>query len=474
MRLSLERTAGTGERSYNRSWYHYVSEMAVVCEHVEVLTNEQALAVLDKVPIATSLIDKSMSRGLRKALRKSITNLAGDFYRLNYSYGDLLVEKGSFKPPHCCASCDSVTAKLHFPNVVPLAVILEHDLEVFRVVVDDYHGKLSYRTVSVGTRGPGELIGLFENLRPLLKDRASRYGTFHISAGNRSVHFPAPNWRRNELAERLGIDLPKRRASDVLQYTGNPHTPDKVHVASDWHFVSKATAGSAWRSSIMILPPCLLDVPLKSASLAVQLATEAWGQSQDAIEAFVEDGEPQPLVDPKPIFAIHEVSAPAVIEHLCKCIAGNALLWSPPQDERGGPFFDFMKWVSTQSSKRSTNLKEYPPVLMIPQSLNIKDPNDWGIFSFVHPLTPGSLKFADRNVDTTRQTEGFPKVLRNLEIAKYVIQHPRADRDTTDALSLDRVKKWLSEKIQLDIPAEATKISRDVLGDYLTITSRVG
>jgi hypothetical protein len=355
------------------------------------------------------------------------------FWKIKYSYGDLVINKGNFTLPGVdtnCSRCREMQEEYARKKTVPLLLNLDKNLEIFLICTDRQDiapmGVLRYRTVPVSHRTPGEFIGLFESLRPLI-EKPAHYGPFYVSAGSRNIHLVLPLGDGSGVIEglfgnKLDSDpLDGLRAEDCRQY-GLAFQKDG-RIASHWRLVKKLRSTAKWEASLLLLPQEIVctdagtgetQSSTSARELLLKLLLEAWGQAQDALEAFVAEDEPH--LPGKPYFLnIEDASVPTVLRHLTNCVDGKAFLHCPARNtDANGPFPAFLRWAA---AIKDTEQDYYIPLILEPRRLDCTSDEDFGFVSMIHPLIAKSLRFTERPWTPSKLTASLTPELntRNIE-----------------------------------------------------------
>jgi len=249
------------------------------CKHIVHRTLEQALVEMQSVE-SNAVAGSGYS--LSKLVADAATELKDEtFWKLTYSYGDLVINKGALALPGTeqgCSGCMGLQQEYANRETVPLLLNLSKNLEVFLICTDIHPSTppveiAASRTVAVSHRVPGELIGLFETLRPLIK-KPARYGSFYVSAGSRNVHLVLPLVKGSRvLDEAFGQmkhsdRLDFLQAEDCKQY-GLDFTKEFSRVASDWRLIRMGLRNTKWEAPLLLLPG-------KYTRRSLSAATRGW------------------------------------------------------------------------------------------------------------------------------------------------------------------------------------------------------
>lgn len=425
--------------------------MAEGCKHTVPLSFADAVAEVRRVerPGEGSLYSK--------LLADAEPDLKGEkFWKIKYSYGDLVINKGTFTLPgtdEACSMCRGMQAEYIKNKTVPLLLNLDKNLEVFLICTDIHATKTgdesARRTVPVSHRTPGEFIGLFENLRPLI-EKPAQYGAFYVSAGSRNVHVVLPlHYAKSEVIKQLfgpkfhADPLEKLTGADYEQYGLNYQKSGQV--ASHWRIV-KATPRLKWEASLLLLPQKIAGAVAgakktttkkSTRELLLKLLTEAWGQAQDALEAFVAEDEPH--LEGSPYFLnIEAASGPIVLRYLSDCVDGKALLHCPScKGDANGPFHDFLTWAVGIADP---DQDEYVPLLLEPRRLNPAVDGDFGFVSMIHPLISKSLRFTERPWSPSKLTASLTAELKSRHIEHLIHIHATARVRDIKKLGCDSIR----------------------------------
>jgi hypothetical protein len=425
------------------------------CKHIEPLSFAKAVEEVGRVerqprtPRNGSLYSK--------LLNDAEADLRGEkFWKIKYSYGDLVINKGTFALPGTdegCSNCKEMQDEYIKNQTVPLLLNLDKNLEVFLICTDLHATKAddesASRTVPVSHRTPGEFIGLFESLRPLI-EKPAHYGTFYVSAGSRNVHVVLPlHYAKSEVIRQLfgtkfhADPLEGLTEADYRQYGLNYQKSDQV--ASHWRIV-KATPKVKWEASLLLLPQKIAGTVTGSQKtttkkwtreLLLKLLIEAWGQAQDALEAFVAEDEPH--LEGSPYFLnIEDASVPIVLRYLSDCVDGKALLHCPScKGDANGPFQDFLKWAAGIADP---DQDEYVPLILEPRRLNGTAEGDFGFVSMIHPLIAKSLRFTERSWSPSKLTASLTAELKSRHIEDLIHIHATATVRDIKKLGCDTIR----------------------------------
>jgi hypothetical protein len=383
---------------------------------------------------------------------------------VTYSYGDLIVNKGALALPggaQGCAACLGMQEEYAEKKTVPLLLNLSKNLEVFLICTDIHPGIpgvdiAASRTVAVSHRLPGELIGLFETLRPLI-NKPARYGSFYVSAGSRNVHVVLPLVKGSQVIEQglRNINEADRldflQAEDCKQY-GLDFTKEFSRVGSDWRLIRMALPKSKWEAPLLLLPQKIHDAVAAGSEakfsawrreLLLNLLLEGWRQAQDALESFVAEDEPH--LEGSPYFLnLDAASVPTVVRYLNDCVDGKALLHCPSrQGDDNGPFPDFLRWASTLADPEQDS---YMPILLEPRRLSSETKGDFGFVSMIHPLIPTSLRFADRagpGWGPSKLARQLNRLLERDGISHLIEVFPTDTSTDMNRLGCGNIPRWL-------------------------------
>jgi hypothetical protein len=460
--------------------------MNKLCDHIESLDWNEAVAQVRASPARDTFA--SPIPALCELIESGAPLFEGaTFLKIEYPYGDLIVNSGHFRAPKYsreCKQCQQLEDHYSKLGTVPLQLVLQNNLEIFLICEDlvfpekSKDGIPGYRTVPVDTRRPGDLIGLFENLRPLV-GRPSHYGSFFVSSGSRHVRITLPVLHNSVLLKTvLCSNIANYQHADIAEYRINsPHKADWDGVASEWHLIKESRGGADWSASVLLFPSVLYGRDtLASAGAAewrskflLHLLCEAWGQSQGAIETFVpDDHSALPETLPRYVLSIDDASISMVLRHLNAAVNGQSLVWRPANGKENGPFADFLRWAIEQNDEEQVK-KGYLPLILEPGRLS-RD-SAWGIFSLAHPIIAASMRFK-RRVDSHGDLAGpLQKALFELNLQQFVHIAERRRDDTIDGDTSERVTAWF-DKMGVPIPS-GRKLSRNrLLRDYLTLAFR--
>lgn len=402
-----------------------------------------------------------------KLLNDAEADLKGErFWKIKYSYGDLVINKGTFALPGTdegCSNCRAMQDEYIKNQTVPLLLNLDKNLEVFLICTDIHATKTgdesARRTVPVSHRTPGEFIGLFESLRPLI-EKPAHYGAFYVSAGSRNVHVVLPlHYAKSEVIRRLfgprfhADPLDGLTGADYKQYGLNYQKSGQV--ASHWRIV-RATPKVKWEASLLLLPQKIAGTVTGAGKttakkwtreLLLKLLTEAWGQAQDALEAFVAEDEPH--LEGSPYFLnIEDASGPIVLRYLSDCVDGKALLHCPScKGDANGPFQDFLKWAVGIADP---DQDEYVPLILEPRRLSGVAESDFGFVSMIHPLIAKSLRFTERPWSPSKLTASLKAELKTRHIEHLIHIHATATVRDIKRLGCDSIRLQLKELVRDD------------------------
>lgn len=449
--------------------------MADGCKHIVPLSFADAVAEVRRVERQP----QTSHEGPRysKLLDDAADDLKEEkFWKIKYSYGDLVINKGIFTLPgidEACPTCREMGDEYIKKKTVPLLLNLDKNLEVF-LICTDIHGtttdeKSASRTVPVSHRTPGEFIGLFESLRPLVA-KPAHYGAFYVSAGSRNVHVVLPlQYETSEIIGRLlgralhSDPLLVLNADDCKQYGLNYQTASQI--ASHWRLV-KRTPKANWEASLLLLPHKIVGNVAGSGKtiskkwtreLLLKLLLEAWGQAQDALEAFVAEDEPH--IQGSPYFLnIDDASGPIVLRYLTDCVDGKALLHCPTRKaDANGPFQDFLRWAAGITDPEQDY---YVPLILEPRRLDCAAKGDFGFVSMIHPLIATSLRFKEREKwGPSKLTANLKRELKTRGIENLIGIHPTDTVKDIKKLGCESIRGLLKDQGVSKIPGK--KLARN-------------
>jgi hypothetical protein len=154
--------------------------------------------------------------------------------------------------------------------------------------------------------------------------------------------------------------------------------------------------------------------------LLLKLLLEAWGQAQDALEAFVAEDEPH-LPDSPYFLNIEDASVPTVLRHLTNCVDGKAFLHCPTRNtDANGPFPAFLRWAA---AIKDTEQDYYIPLILEPRRLDCTSGEDFGFVSMIHPLIAKSLRFTERSWTPSKLTANLKPELKTRNIEHLIQIH---------------------------------------------------
>jgi hypothetical protein len=462
--------------------------MSNECKHIERLNWNGTLDAVGKAEPHAQTAQQGAS--LSNLLKNAASDLQNEeFWRINYSYGDLVIKEGVFRLPGVddhCPACMNLQSRYSARNPAPLLLNLDKNLEVFKICTDLHDTstgeEYASRTVPVSHRTRGELIGLFEGLRPLI-GKDAHYGTFFVSAGSRNVHVILPlRPGKSEIIRRLfgpmldSDPLDAWNREDFREYGLNYQEANRV--ASDWRLIKKATSTAHWAASLLLLPQRIIGDRDDSSGtrskkstreLFLKLLLEAWRQTQDALEAFVAEAEPH--LPGVPYFLdFGGASVPIVLRYLTDCVDGKALLHCPTRKANAnGPFQSFLDWATEKPDHEQDS---YVPLIIEPRCLDGQTDGTSGFVSVIHPLIPTSLRFASRGADwsTRKVTAALAPHLQDRAIANLITVHRGKTTDIGRLGWSSSVRAWLKEQ---GVKSHGSKLARGrCLEKFMTVTYR--
>jgi len=450
------------------------------CRHIVPTKFNDALADLRRVEAGAGTYN---AYPLSELLGDSAAELEGEtLWKIIYSYGDLVINRGAFALPGTdegCRACRELQEHYSKLRTVPLLLNLSKNLEVFLICTDIHASTKSdkpdvraRRTVPVSHRRSGELIGLFETLRPLA-GADPRYGDFYVSAGSRNIHLVLPLQDESHVIESMrgqaqhADPLEGVQAKDREQYGLKPTKSSRV--ASDWRLIKMAPHSARWKADLLLLPPKIIEVLDEgrrtqfrnnewTRKLVLNLLLEGWQQVQDALESFVAEDEPH--LRGAPYFLnIDPVSAPMVLRYLTDCVDGKALLHCPTREkDDNGPFPEFLRWASTITDYEQ---ELYVPFVLEPRRLDVKVPGDFGLVSMIHPLIPKSLRFKEREPGKwgeKKLTADLRSELITRGMASLIDIYATDDEEDIRNLGFERIFEFLEEQ---RVRAKGKKVARN-------------
>jgi hypothetical protein len=431
------------------------------CKHIVHRSLDQALIEMRSVE---SRVAGGSGYSLSKLVMEAAAELKDEtFWKVTYVYGDLVIDKGAFTLPGIgerCPVCIEMQEEYAKKQTVPLLLNLSKNLEVFLVCTDIHPGTQAVeipasRTVAVSHRLPGELIGLFETLRPMI-GKPARYGSFYVSAGSRNVHIVLPLLKGSWVVERAMAQvrdsdpLDLLQAEDCRQYSVD-FTKAVTRVASDWRLIRMALRKPNWEASLLLLPEKLHEaVTVDGATkfsgwrreLLIELLLEGWRQAQDALESFVTEDEPH--LQGSPYFLnIDKASVPTVVRYLNDCVDGRALLHCPTRHgDANGPFPDFLRWASGFPDPEQGS---YVPMVLEPRCLNSNATEDFGFVSMKNPLIATSLRFKERGGawGPTKLTKQLTPLLDRTGISELIEIYATDTVTDINKMGCGDIPEWL-------------------------------
>jgi hypothetical protein len=441
------------------------------CAHLQPLTPDEAIKKAE--PLLTTGKHEDVKAVLSVLQEGNGVQCA----EVTYSYGDLVVNDGTFNlpgvqarlndasPTTSCKKCGELQRYFTRENPVPLLLNLTKALEVFRVYADFYHDSeepRGYRTVPIAYREPGELIGIFEYLRPVFYLPAS-YGRFNVSAGSRNVHLVLPlKPGSSSLADHLSTAFSDpegkiRRSAkqmDVSEYGldamfsdehGLPKRFKHNGIACDWRIIRSLIGEPDWKASMLmvLLPPALAE-----ERMAGILFRTGFYQAQDALSAFNAEG-PSQGSDKSIFMNVEQASVPSVLDHLAASVDGGRFVHVPAgAEESKGPWPEFVEAMATSFYGGELEIRDhkYLPVILEPRKLGASCAA--GFMSFTHLLIPHVLYLHDHRTNTrwvkgTPSTASFRKRLKKMEIDAFTQEYPkkRDERHNFGIEGIEALKK---------------------------------
>lgn len=322
----------------------------------------------------------------------------------SYSYGELLVDRGTFRPPCTqprCENCADLAGQTGASRI-PLALILEHAAEVF---VDSSPGAEGneLRTTPLRLLGAGEIFGVFEILDSILGSPTAA-PAWSVSSGARSVFVIAPLGD-----ERVSQYIRRNMGARWAERT-NPH----------WELV-RAVSKGGWTARVLVFPRAVTEAIRSWPGLYRVLLEIGWQQSTNlrnraGSEAYLRASFAK-FFGKIPLGDLHHF---ATVRHLLDIASGAAPAFQPAgrADRAAGPF-DAAGLALKEVLK--TIKKDYEPVILQPGHLSRE--GDLGYYSFRCPSVPGPppprlASYADvpgSVSDSLRLFDGEPHVMLDFD-----------------------------------------------------------
>jgi hypothetical protein len=295
-----------------------------------------------------------------------------DLYVAEYRYGDLIVEKGDFRPPcyrshpdrqEWCAICKQLISAVQY-SAIPLGLSLEHAAEVF---LDTEWDPEEPRLAPLRLITPGEPFGVFEVLDTLLGTPFPK-PPWSVSAGARSVWILAPLGQK-PLPGELAKIVNKR-----IRYAKEIRPCDLI----------AASVGDEWRAHILLFPDSLMsDLPLSDPLFRVLLKI-GWKQSsavRHALFRIPRDLMANTSPSGGPLPDIYRV---ATVRHLIDAAKGEVPVFAPATGTQSGPFVSFQ-----EALRKALGQLDSPYVPVVMQPTHLTDVGDVGYYSFRCPTVVG-------------------------------------------------------------------------------------
>lgn len=425
------------------------------CDHITPLTSSKAAERLTHLGAVGDLA----------TVRSLLKNKKAVFAEITYDYGDLVVADGTFRLPGMqfqlnsrskavdCKACAKLqTCFNKDENPVPLLLNLNKELEVFRIYTDvSGEDEFGYRAVPVAYRKKGELIGVFENLRP--PTYSPSYGSFYVCAGSRNVHLVLPlEPKHSTLADRAGLktafskyvretaketDLKEYGLRDSFLPSSNPHSPRVPYklegIASDWRIIRTVIGKPTWKSSLLMI---LVDREdrdslLKMPETALALFRTGFFQLQEPLEAFAAEG-PTHSSDIGIFMNVDKPSVPAVWNHICACIEGKSFVHIPVvSDGDMGPWGEMFKAMAKHDpAENEITVRNYVPLILEPAKLDQFTAK--GFVSFNHLLIPQGLFLGVGDNGKWAAGGKFAARLRDRHISELTKEYPFVKERNTE------------------------------------------
>lgn len=478
--------------------------MPTSCKHIQPLDKDAARA---RVECLVRELEKKPGNAFEeaKAVLKHLTLGTvpqQGYFEFTYGFGDLVVDKGIFKPPGVmgqpgfpvnvvpCANCVKFQKPFNEKFPVPLLLNLSKNLEVFQIFKDIYSkpsatgSTTGYRTVPITYRRPGEVIGLFETLRPLIR-RPAFYGPFYVSAGSRNCQLVLPlDGRYSSLVRALSHAHSNIRTHnqemDAIEY-GIDTASRLEGIASDWRVVRNTVGNAEWEASLLMLPDGFLSEPPSSHS-ASQSGTPnllqaffraGFDQLQDALSAFTPPESGDHDQDTFIFMNIETPSVRAMMNHLKSSIEGERFVhYAATTQDDNGPWPALFQKLSELNEYEVTQ-QRYLPVLLEPRKLD-KAFHGPAIVSFVNPFIPQGLYVTHRS--NNKWVPKFAARMKKQLLTGFAEIYPfEAANDKEDLAKLKKInsKCWPAFPSSALLGEQVGKLCRKTcLSQFMTVRYR--
>ena len=338
---------------------------------------------------------------LRTALDALVaTSRRKHVYKVRYPYGELLVQKGMFRPPcgsNNCADCASLMEDVQYSHI-PLALLVRKQVEVFIEYTPDENG---FRFAPLRLINPGELFGVFEVLDHLIGTPAIK-PSWSVSSGSRSVWVVAP--------------LGNSDLTDELSTTAGADVTWDAQDDPQWKLIQQCALAnkSDWYTEVLVFPKALLQSVDRSSPFFSELLSTGWKQSSTLRHSSLDDTDLRDAVNRAmrksalPGGEMHHYNA---VRHFLSIMGGAMPAYQSCHvlDQPAGPFEVFCTLLKDALLAMDRSRK-YHPLVMQPRHLTA---GEVGFYSCRCPSLPGSR--LERPETYLRLTEAYRDVINSIK-----------------------------------------------------------
>lgn len=349
---------------------------------------------------------------LRAALDEVLTPKKKAYlYRVQYPYGQLIVDKGTFTPPcggDACSDCKALVVDSQYGHI-PLALLLENPVEVFidyPAEIDSSSGSKSFRFAPLRLIPPGELFGVFEALDALISSPSLK-PSWSVSSGSRSVWILAP-LEDNRLTKHLSSEIANEtKSKPFIAWEPDEH--------AHWQLIQECSTvpQSEWNTDILIFPGDLVRSLKKTTRLFNELLSIGWRQSATLRHSSIE----HPSIRDGVARVMKRISLPSgemhhynAVLHFMNVLNGERPAYKSCHTlgKPAGPFIPFCGLLQ-KALLRMGRGRQYQPIVMQPHHLG---KGESGLYSCRCPSLPGARQ--EKPQTYLSLIEGYRDVINSL------------------------------------------------------------